>query len=465
MGKKSIKEVCNIIWGIEDEYDLFNKKINDVFFWKITRYHTFNLIANELSLFNKKNETKKEKITYKIFYLFKKIKNYYLHGAIRRNNNKEILLFESPRKKKIDGEYIDIYTHQFTNKFKGSNYELIEEDYHKKHYNEPSNLRSYNDYFSLRNFLKYKLFSINFNNEEKEFLKKIKEEIEQTFDIKLKKYNNSVKKIIGNFLYKYKYYDKLLKKRKPNKVYLVCSYGSEALIKACKDNGIRSIEIQHGTISQYHLGYSFPNNQEIPYFPEQINMFGKYWYESTPIPLEKENIKFIGYPFMEDRINKFCNSINKNNQVLFISQPTITVRLAKIAYEFALNNQNYNVIYKLHPAEYKSWEDIYPWLSKGKTLNNFSVVDSDEKDLYELFSESEYLVGVYSTAVYEGLVLNCKTVLIDLPGIDYMEYLIENEFVKLASNSVELSNKINEGNFTSIKKDYFFKNITSKGLV
>lgn len=453
MERLSIKEICNKIWNIEKKYNLFNKKISEIYFWKIIRFKIFLKVSqgniNNNYKFNFLNKSK---------HLYNKIKWHYINGAIKRKSQKEILIFESPRKKKIDGEYIDIYTNDLVEKLKNTDYELIEESYKGEHYNPSSKLRSYNDYFSIVDFIKYKVIGIKLSPKEKAFIKKLRSEINKSLNIELNDLELIIKRSISNFYYQYNYYDKLLKKRKPKIIYLVCSYGKEPLILASRKNNIKSIEIQHGTISKYHLGYSFPNDEEIPYFPDQINMFGEFWYDSNPIPLEKKNIRFSGYSFMENRIKKFKTTDKIKKQILFISQNTIEKKLSEIAYEFALSNKNYEIVYKLHPNDYKNWSKKYSFLHQANKLNNFKVLDSDEKDLYQLFFESEFLVGVYSTAIFEGLALGCKTILINIRGIEYREYLIENDFVEIANNSKELLQKIKDDKFSFIKKDYFFKN-------
>ena len=45
-------------------------------------------------------------------------------------------------------------------------------------------------------------------------------------------------------------------------------------------------------------------------------------------------------------------------------------------------------------------------------------------DLYEFLSRVEYQVGVFSTTLYEGVEFNCKTILLYLPGIKYMDKFI-----------------------------------------
>ena len=47
-------------------------------------------------------------------------------------------------------------------------------------------------------------------------------------------------------------------------------------------------------------------------------------------------------------------------------------------------------------------------------------------DLYEYLAKSEYQAGVFSTSLYEGIEFNCKTILLDVPGVEYMDKFIEN---------------------------------------
>ncbi len=56
--------------------------------------------------------------------------------------------------------------------------------------------------------------------------------------------------------------------------------GRGELIKAANDLNIEIIELQHGTYSKYHLGYSFPNNNnnnKHTYFPTKFYVWNKYW--------------------------------------------------------------------------------------------------------------------------------------------------------------------------------------------
>jgi hypothetical protein len=68
-------------------------------------------------------------------------------------------------------------------------------------------------------------------------------------------------------------------------------------------------------------------------------------------------------------------------------------------------------VYKPHPGEVDRWREEYPWLVDAPV----DVVGADGPPLHRLFAESRAQVGVYSTALYEGLRFGLETYLLDVP--------------------------------------------------
>jgi hypothetical protein len=218
--------------------------------------------------------------------------------------------------------------------------------------------------------------------------------------------------------------------------------------------------------------------KEIEYFPDKILSFGDYWKTASHYPIDSDNIISMGFPYFEENSRTYMkiaeeksNQESENKQILFISQGVIGKYLSKLAYETALsiyneNNENhsYEFIYKLHPGEYGTWRENYEYLNKAVVeFDNFKVIDESQPPLYELFAKSNYQVGAFSTSIYEGLAFNCKTFIIDVPGVEYLDDLIEKDIVKKVKDSEELINYIikdetNEVEFKQYDKDYFFKN-------
>jgi hypothetical protein len=86
--------------------------------------------------------------------------------------------------------------------------------------------------------------------------------------------------------------------------------------------------------------------------------------------------------------------------------------------------KNFSIKYKLHPGEYERWQE-YP--SLVQLVENYGVELIKDCDLYELLSTSSYQIGVFSTAIYEGLEFGCKTILLNITGIEYMQDILEQK--------------------------------------
>lgn len=431
-------------FNLEKELNLFEKKIKDVYFWKIIRFNIFMDLARKLNIYEQAHLTIKYTKFQRKLYNYKKIYNTQRHSYISRKNPVDILIFEHPRKVNIEGIYKDIYTYKKIEEFQKNNqsYEIVDRTYLDKHYDKPSKNRSYYEDYGFKYIKLRKATNFTLNEEEKKTIKDLTTKIKNAFDIELylEKYIESV---VRGFTLRKRIIKDALEKRKVKKVYLVVSYGHEVLISACKDLNIECIEIQHGTMSYYHPGYSFPHNNTAPYFPDKIELFGEYWLDATPIPLRKEQCPIVGYPYLKQQLNKYININKISNQILFLSQGTIGKKLSEYAYKFAITNPKYNIFFKLHPGEFGRWENGYPSLQEAKKLHNFTILE-DEKNLYELLAISSYVFGVYSTAIYEALESNCKVFLLDLDGVEYNKYLYDNLYV--------IKIKINEYNFNYIKK-------------
>ena len=494
----TVKEICQKIWNLEEKYELNHKEIQDCYPWQLIRMYLYYEITRKTNVFESAQQSSLSLLD-KVESFLPFAKNSVLSNPLSGNETVDVLIFDHPRKVIFEDEYQDIYSYFLKDTLNeyGKSFETIESPYLNKHFRNNANIKEnhvkFNDRILLGSFIhkSRNRGKVPFTEEEKRFIDTVKNELESIFKIEIDLFR-IIEDHILNFQYDYKKYIELLQKRKPKQVFLVVAYENKALVAACKKMGIEIIELQHGTISPYHLGYSYPENtmkinneiKEIEYFPDKILSFGDYWKNSCPFPIDKENIISMGFPYFEENSktymkiaenkNKGNDEENKENgetnqkQMLFISQGVIGKYLSKLAYEIAKNinsannnDKNYNFIYKLHPGEYGTWKENYDYLTKAVTeFNNFTVIDKSEPPLYELFAKSNYQVGAFSTAIYEGLAFYCKTFIIDVPGVEYLDDLIDKDIVKKVKNSEELINYINNENLSiqEYDKDYFFKN-------
>ena len=490
----TVKEICQEIWNLEEKYELNHKEIQGCYPWQLIRMYLYYEITRKTNVFESAQQSSLSLFD-KINSFLPFLKNSILSNPLSGSENVDVLIFDHPRKVIFEDEYQDIYSYFLKDTLNqyGKRFETIESPYLNHHFRNNENIKEnhvrFNDRILLGSFI-HKTRNrgkLPFTDDEKQLINAVKYELETAFKIEIDLFRIMEDHIL-NFQYDYEKYIELLKRKTPKVVFLVVAYENKALVAACKKMNIEIIELQHGTISPYHLGYSYPENtmkfndeiKDIEYFPDKILSFGDYWKNACPFPIDSENIISMGFPYFEENSKTYMEiSEEKNNepiaqkQILFISQGVIGKYLSKLAYETASNikennennennnSQNFKFIYKLHPGEYGTWKENYDYLTKAvNEFDNFTVIDKSEPPLYELFAKSHYQIGAFSTAIYEGLAFNCKTFIIDVPGVEYLDDLIEKDIVKKVKSSEELINYINNENISiqEYDKDYFFKN-------
>lgn len=239
-------------------------------------------------------------------------------------------------------------------------------------------------------------------------------------------------------------YTDILKRIKPRIVFIVCSYGKEDIVQACKTCLIPSVELQHGVNSQYHMGYSYPNGASKSLFPDYFMSFGKFWEQEIALPLPRVRTFTVGYPYLEEQM-QVHQGRGKKKQILFISQGTIGSELSEfaVALEKSLP-EDWRIVFKLHNGEVAEWRQRYVLLSRSP----ITVIEGDSPPLYELMAESDVQVGVYSTALFEGIAFACRTYLVDLPGIEHAKRLVDSGVAHLvnAPEEIDLADSSPENN-------------------
>jgi hypothetical protein len=453
--KPTLKGLAKFIWSIEDKFNLLDFEINGVKIWQYQRQRIFLDIAKQLGLFEKAH-TKKIKFANLLVAAPSLLYYSIFSNPIIGNYQKETLVFSSGRKIKEENKFIDIYTEYFVRQLKKESFEIIEELYLNKHFTSDRKNRKHQDFQQIRTFLKSKLSSFALNELEEEYISKIEIEIFNFLGIKL----NLKKQMRNGYLFfknDFEFYENLINKRKPKQIFMVCSYDYKmALVAAAKKNNVEAIEIQHGTMNEFHLGYSYPNHDYIDYFPDKIYFWGEYWKNCTHFPIKEENKIIYGFPFFQKQKEKFKETTKQKGRVLIISQGTIGNKLS----EFIWNNRDLfeelTISYKLHPGEYDRWKTDYPYLQKINMLENFTIVDNNNTNLYSYMAKSEFVIGVYSTAIYEALSFKCKGIVINLPGVEYFNDLIKDKIVRLVNNKEELHSCFKFDNYKKFNANYFF---------
>jgi len=313
-------------------------------------------------------------------------------------------------------------------------------------------------YFDLPQFwgsiLKHtKIVRLSLDRDEKVLLGDLENKINNRFIVQI----NLIKTVKNHLLSRkimLPVYTRIIKNIRPKIAVVVVSYGYGTIIEACKDLAIPVVEFQHGNLSKYHVGYSFPEGSVSGLqFPDYLLTFGDYWKGLVKLPIPNSHIIHAGYPHFESEKAKYSGEQRKQ-QIIFISQGTIGKQLSSFAVKLKkIPDFSWDIVYKLHPGEYVRWRREYPWLIDS----GITVMDDNSIPLYKLLAQSTFLVGVYSTVVYEGIGLGLQAILLDLPGIEYMDELIKSKLATKVSTVEELISQIEQLKCRPANSDDIFK--------
>lgn len=451
--KSELLTIYNKFIELEEKNNLISFELKNVKIWQYLRLKIYKKIHRATELYGI-DHTKKTGL----FYLISKFPSLLYNSTIKNpllgSYKKEILLFNSNRKAIINNSLKDIYTFSISDNIDPKRIEIYEEPYLFKHVVKSKKKL---DFIIVNSLLKSFLFKTKFNKSEKDSIVEIQNLLNNSFDISINLVNLFAR-YITIFKTDYNFYLKLFKKRNPKVIFLTFSYESKkALLAAAKKLNIPTVELQHGTISKLHLGYDYHYAPElISYFPDYFLSFGKFWAEDVNLPINDNNIIDYGYPYFNTKLKNQKHLAKNKNQILFISQGTIGNTLSEIALDLALQKPQYRIIYKLHPGEFDRWKEEYPKLVEFSKLENCKVLDDKSVDLYELFAKSEIQIGVYSTAIFEGLALGCKTLVANLPGVENLQHLIDKNLVYCFKNTDELIKNIDAFTPAIYEQGYLF---------
>ena len=197
-------------------------------------------------------------------------------------------------------------------------------------------------------------------------------------------------------------YRALLKRQGIKTVYVVVAYFHQHIVGAARDLGIRVVELQHGAISPFHLGYSYPGRPAVPDQPDELWCFGSYWTDVADLPAGMDT-RVVGASFISP-----SEVVKDPRLVVFLSQGTIGPALLQYAGALASARPDLDVAFHLHPSERSTSYSV----PEGVRLSSDNTLS--------LLASATYQVGVATTALFEGMLLGCRTAVADLPGNEYL---------------------------------------------
>lgn len=438
---------------METDLDLLDETVAGVHFWERVRFFVYKQLLTSLDISDETggDDTGASQYLSGLGLL--------LRNAVETNRNPflaseaDLLFYGKGRRKHLDdGLWWDIYIDPILDRINSSAV-CLERPFNLSHAQpEKSERLRYTDVILYTGTLLQKLgLKAPVTEAESALLERTESEIHSRFGIRVP-VERMVRDDLAHRRVRLPLYRRVIRQINPDLAFLTSSYnGRETFVEACQAEGIPVVELQHGVITKYHMGYSYPHNDK-NVFPDYFFSFGDYWSESVDLPLPDEHVIPIGYPFLDKRASEYQH-VQTREQIIIISQPPYAESLSQFAVELSeLEAVDSAVIYKLHPKEYADWEEQYPHL-----INSTVEISAGEPSLYELFAESHTQIGVSSTALYEGLRFGLDTYILNASGSVQMEYLLSNGHATLLHSAKEyLTARTANDDGTNVDNEFFF---------
>ena len=462
----SVKDVCEQLFALESEHGLLDYEVDGVKLWQYMRMPIYYEISQRLGVFSDPNPAEKSKYR-RVREYIEKIKNSFFKNPFFHSSTVDYIVVPHARKKKVDGIFSDVYTESLFPFLKDNykTYICLESSYRGFHQGCPNDNTYFMDFLSIWSRWRKYILREQLSVDSLSSITEIVRYVEDSFAIKTDLTSLLISGI-QNFQSNYSIYVSLFKRLQPKAVYLVVSYVHGDLIKAAHDLSIEVIELQHGTFSKYHLGYSFPKRSEVlEYFPDKFLAWGEYWQGLIELPISKHQVGICGFKHFHDLRLQYGDVVRNERQIVVLSQGAISESLVDSLNLCIDQLVAYQVLYKLHPSEDVSWQQNKTLVALGEK-DNVSIIGSSV-DLYSVLAESTYQFGVFSTAIYEGFGMGCKTILFDLPGIEYMDALISRGVAVIYDGQRDITLSLEKSD-TAIDEglsEYFFGHENGEFLV
>ena len=448
-------DVTERLLDLEADLDLLDLEVGGVPFWERVRFDINRTLMEELDVLSQAHTHVNPSYGEA---LYKLVRNLFVGNPLLAPEA-DLLFWGHERRKQLeDGLWWDIYCDPVLERL-DDEWVYLEREHEGGHL-APARTDQvyYLDWINYASRLPSKLLPGSFTSAslllspaERDTLDRIDAEIADRFGVAVDVEERVAERLLRRRV-KLPLYRRLLRRVDPDVVVVVVSYGRETFVEACKREGIPVAELQHGELSEYHMGYHYPNGPKRD-FPDYFLAFGEFWTTAADFPIPEERILPVGYPYLERRAGQFTD-VASERQVVFLSQGESGERLSRIATEFASLEHDWSVVYKLHPGEYSRWHEEYPWLEDAP----LRVVDSSEPPLYELFARSQAQVGAYSTALYEGLYFDLDTYVVDVPGIECVQGLLDAGGATLIRSVDELADYLRSSSVgIGVDPDRFFR--------
>ncbi|MEH7504136.1 hypothetical protein V7152_19340 [Neobacillus drentensis] len=466
MGKWTLDKFRETFFELETSLNLLNQQIMGVYFWKLVRadiitYSRGKLVNGEVE--------KKEKVAQS---QKKEKKNPFIQNPqaspLYSKGEVDYIILDRGKKTSYKEELVDIFTYDIEQEIKKRDlsYLILDFPFMGQYFSDFDDVRKNIESVFYFWGSQARLVNPQPTEEENLLFQTIPQEFKSRFGFDINEIFNFRNKILAEikrFKFEYLYYFKVFIEKKPKKIFTTIYYRRHAAVEAAKILNIPVVDIQYANININHPAYGFPAGVAVPYFPNEIIVWGDFFKEVTPVP---NNANVIVYsPSYYKETSKEYNYIKKQeNLITFASQHSIGEKLFELAFIYANNNPEMDVIFRLHPGELGKYED-YKYFNQAMNLNNFKLSTKDTDELHGLLAKSQYQVGVFSTTMIEGILHRTNSIFVNISGVEEYQYIYENNFAPLINNEKELQMVSQNYIYRPVDIQYFFNFVNSVNLL
>ena len=232
------------------------------------------------------------------------------------------------------------------------------------------------------------------------------------------------------------------------KVFVVNAW-KRAMIAGAQDAGAKVVEPMHGAISDIHPYLTWENQDWVAYQPDELLEWGEYWGEIANLPAHTKR-KVIGAPSVvvdamaRERELDAVDQAHLSNTVVVASQAHATKKITRFLLEAAAQHPTFIFTLKQHPQETPVDFELVAnkafrkgKLATAKVPSNLILADPSVNTL-ELMARSEFVLGVYTTSLFEAFALGCKVGVLAFSGWHHIRRLVERGDAKLIEDQRDL---------------------------
>ncbi|GAA4279507.1 hypothetical protein [Aquimarina mytili] len=468
-----IKEITDKFLDWEKENELYEIKVQDYPIYPFIRteiYESLIFTTSLTEILKKTSTILKAKVN--LFKIAINSLEYFRKKHILNRAN--LFITNTDSKLKFEGKYVDYFCDKLIKEI-SENISILEfpnlQDYHFKEITNKEITVKADIFYVLE-----RLYTKKIDNNS------LKSEVSRIFEL----YSDIYTKLHGfpperegvNLLFnrfkrnlqRIHLYERFIKRYRPNKIYLKSAYSpmNQIFIQVCKKYNVRVIELQHGHIYPFHIGYVLPKERStLKYFPDEILVWSNYYKEV----LIKNNwaehkINVTGDFTYNHDINKnygFDDKLLKTRKqyrkiITLICQHTLDKEFIQFLENIQELPSDVLIFAKLHPRYKEQQEQNFmPVVKQNK---NFVLIK--EGSLKDYLSISDLIIGVYSTGVIEAVEMGKKVHIINTRMSEFFQDLQEKEIVQRSDNiisSYKLINESGRGNKTVEFREKFKGNI------